>query len=135
MPRYTFKEGTCAECGSDYKGFICDTEPHRNTCSQCRSDDAVENTRTLYYREFIPHWDTGLGEYITSKRARQDKMAELGMVEMSDVASNDNYLLDDMQTHVNMKKRGIDKKSEETVVDDKFLEVYKEVEANSGRTI
>ncbi len=134
MPRYTFKEGMCAECGSDYKGLISDESQHRNTCPQCRSNDAVANTRTLYYREFIPYWDGGLGEFITSKRHRQDKIATEGLVEMSDVASNDNYLLEDMQSHVNMKKRDLKKKEAETVVDDAFLETYREVEATSGRT-
>lgn len=134
MPRYTFKEGMCAECGSTYKGFICETEPQRNTCSHCRSDAAIENAKSLYYKEFIPYWDGGLGEYITSKRHRQDTMAVHGVAEISDVASNDNYLMDDMESHARSKKRDIAKANSETIVDSQFLEVYREVEARSGRT-
>jgi hypothetical protein len=136
MPRYTFKEGACAECGSDYKGLICDESQHRNTCPQCRTDAAVENARTLYYREFIPYWDGGLGKFITSKRERQDEMAIQGVAEISDISSNDNYLLDDLQSHAEMKKRDLEKQKEKSFkVDDDFLETYREVEARSGRTI
>lgn len=135
MPRYTFKEGMCAECGSKYNGLICEEEPQRNTCSYCRSDAAVDNAKSLYYKEFIPYWDGGLGEYITSKRHRQDTMAVQGVAEISDVASNDEYLMDDIESHARSKKRDIAKAKSETVVDNEFLEVYKEVEARSGRTI
>ena len=135
MPRYTFKEGTCAECGSEYKGLICDESQHRNTCPKCRGNAAVENARSLYYREFIPYWDGGLGEYITSKQHRQNKMAELGVAEISDVAHNDNYLLEDLQSHAASKKRDLEKQKENSFkVDDDFLETYREVEARSGRT-
>ena len=134
MPSFTFKEGACAECGSTYNGFICETEPHRNTCSKCRPDTAVSNAKSLYYKEFIPYWDGGLGEYITSKRHRQDTMAVNGVAEISDVASNDNYLMDDLESHVRVKKRDIAKAKSETKVDNEFLEVYREVEAHSGKT-
>jgi hypothetical protein len=135
MPRYTFKEGTCAECGSDYKGLICDKSQHRNTCPKCRGNAAVDNAKTLYFKEFIPYWDGGLGEYITSKRGRQDAMARHGVAEISDVANNDNYLLDDLQSHVAMKKRDNELQEEKNFkVDDDFLETYREVEARSGRT-
>ena len=50
------------------------------------------------------------------------------------VASNDNYLVDDLQSHASMKKRDLAKKEKEKPMDDEFLEVYKEVEATSGRT-
>ena len=134
MPRYTFKEGTCAECGSEYQGLICDENQHLNTCPKCRGDAAVINARTLYYREFIPHWDSGLGKYIKSKRERQDEIARQGLVEMVEVAHNDNYLLDDLQSHADMKRREKDKRESEKPPDDKFIEIYKEVEARSGRT-
>ena len=134
MPRFTFKEGTCAECGSKYNGLICDEEPQKNTCSYCITDAAVDNARTLYYREFIPYWDGGLGKYITSKRERVWEMARLGVAEIPDIASNDEYLLDDMESHARVKKRDIAKREADKPMDDEFIEIYKEVEAKSAGT-
>ena len=95
MPSYTFKEGTCTECGREYKGLICDNEPHRNTCSNCRDGTcAVENARSLRYFHAQPHYDTGLGVQVASRRERSRIIKERGLVEVG--GYNPDYLFDDI---------------------------------------
>jgi len=95
MPNYTFKEGTCAECGADYIGLICDEEPSRNVCLDCRDDDsAVENAKSLRYRHFVAHYDPAMGEWVKSSADKKAKLREHDLVEVGDY--NPKYLLEDV---------------------------------------
>jgi len=96
MPSYTFKEGACTECGSKYKGLICDEEPIRNACPQCRDKTrAVTNARSIRYFHSTPYFDTGLGVHVKSRRERNSIIKERGLVEVGDY--NPDYILDDIK--------------------------------------
>ena len=96
MPSYTLKEGTCTECGSKYKGLICDEEPIRNTCSECRdATTAVANARSIRYFHSTPYYDTGLGVHVKSRRERNSIIKERNLVEVGDY--NPDYILDDIK--------------------------------------
>ena len=124
MPSYTLKEGACVECGLTYKGLISDVEPFRNKCPQCKDGTiAVENARSIRYRHFVPYFDTGMGDWVFSHGDRKAKMLANDLVEVSDYAHNDNYLVDDLQSQV-PKQKG------EGMTED-FGDVWNEVVVNN----
>ena len=105
MPSYTLKEGACAECGSEYIGLISDAEPHRNKCPKCKDGTAgVENAKSLRFFHFTPYFDTGMGQMVNSLRDRKAKMVANDLVDVGDYAHNENYLVDDLKSHVPKQK-------------------------------
>jgi hypothetical protein len=119
MPSYTFKEGTCAECGSKYKGLICDEEPIRNMCPLHRDKKAaVTNARSIRYFSAQPYFDTGLGTWVKSRRERNNIMRERNLVEVGDY--NPKYIMDDIKPNKPWER-------ESDGPDDDFMEVWREV--------
>ena len=105
MPSYTLKEGTCAECGADYKGLICDDEPSRNTCSACTNPySAVENAKSLRYKHFVAHFDGAMGEWVMSSADKKAKMKAHDLVGVGDYTPN--YLLEDLPVGQNDPTEG-----------------------------
>jgi hypothetical protein len=75
-----------------------------------------------------------MGRMISSQRERQDGMAELGLVDISDVAPNPDYMMQDLEGYAESRKKDRAKQEEKNFkVDDQFLEVYREVEASHGK--
>lgn len=119
MPNYTFKEGTCAECGAGYIGLICDEEPYRNVCLNCRDGYvAVENAKSLRYRHFVPHFDGAMGEWVMSSADKKAKLRSHDLVEVGDY--NPNYLLEDIP-------KGAPNSGENGKVTPEFEETWREV--------
>jgi hypothetical protein len=125
MPNYTFKEGTCAECGAGYIGLICDEEPYRNVCLDCRDDSAVENAKSLRYMHFVPHFDGAMGEWVMSSKDKKAKLRAHDLVEVGDY--NPNYLLEDVP------KGKIDP-TEGGKMTPEFEELWQEEVANGSRS-
>ena len=126
MPNYTFKEGTCAECGADYIGLICDEEPSRNVCLDCRtSDTAVENAKSLRYRHFVAHYDGYMGEWVKSSADKKAKLREHDLVEVGDY--NPTYLLEDVP-------RGQNSPGEGGKMTPEFEELWQEEVVHGGRS-
>jgi hypothetical protein len=126
MPNYTFKEGTCAECGADYIGLICDKEPYRNVCIECRdSDSGVENAKSLRYRHFVAHYDGLMGEWVKSSADKKAKLREHDLVEVGDY--NPKYLLEDVP-------RGQNTSGEGGKMTPEFEELWQEEVVHGGKS-
>jgi len=83
--RYTYKEGICSTCNGTYTGFISDEDPSRNICPSCQNPQkAVENAKTLSYKEFQPYFCKGLGVWIKSKSQRRLEMKLRGVEEVGE---------------------------------------------------
>lgn len=64
-----------------------------------------------------------MGDWVFSHGDRKAKMAAMDLVEVSDYASNDNYLVEDLQSHIPKQK--------DEGMTDGFGEVWNEVVVNN----
>ncbi len=88
MPHYVWKDGVCFQCGSDYRSLICDAEPHRNKCKNCRDPYlAVENAKSLTVLTFEPHWDSGLGVFLKSRSQKNQIIKDKNLVPLQEFKS------------------------------------------------
>ena len=78
---YTFKTGICAECEAEFTGLIAE-DPARNLCIAHRPKQEISKYRSISLHSFEPHFDRGLGEYVSTQGQRQRFIKEKGLIEV-----------------------------------------------------
>lgn len=82
MPIYTY---FCDECRKEYDVLQPISNKHSYKCEKCGTQTRRVFTAPATFRmDFTPGWDVGLGQYVDTKRQRENIMAEKGLARIKD---------------------------------------------------
>lgn len=81
MPLYSF---LCDACGVEWDEFQGTHDKHVACCPECGKRVKQQFKPFIFKFDFKPGWDAGLGQYVDTKREREDVMARNDLKRIKD---------------------------------------------------